>query len=644
MEISTEAKLEPFLQWLQVNKVELRGCKIKYSDESKGFGIFSSNEFSDGVLLVVPLDLAITPMRVLQDPLIGPECRAMFEDGEVDDRFLMILFLTVERLRKNSSWKPYLDMLPTTFGNPLWFTDDELLELKGTTLYRATELQKQNLLTLYDDKVKDLVKKLLVLDGDSESEVSFEDFLWANSIFWTRALNIPLPHSYVFPQNQEDLNKYDSINNSAELSNDHNSRGELINGLNDIKNEAQRVNSQVNGATSTLTSTQGETLWIEGLVPGIDFCNHDLKAAATWEVDGTGLITGVPFSISGSDVITLILSNLKVERSSFHSEKEISISYGNKGNEELLYLYGFVIDNNPDDYLMIHYPAEAIHSIPLSDSKALLLEEQKAQLRCLLPKSLLEHGFFAAGHPKDGNNDNKLEVDRISSFSWSGQRRMPSYLNKLVFPENFLTALRTIAMQEDEISKVSSLLEEAFLVCISLFSCLQIVFPNNVSIQVASIVYCCTRVTNGCMFESFMFWFLHLIGSIIDFQKLVGSGGERQPSDAEVRAAVWETCGDSGALQLLVDLLQAKLTELEESSGMEDYDSELLLKSCITESQGQHASCENNSSEETNGWTQHKMSRKTWSSIVYRRGQKELALLFLKEAEHALQLALTEGN
>lgn len=35
----------------------------------------------------------------------------------------------------------YLDMLPTEFGNPLWFTDDELLELKGTTLHRATELQ-----------------------------------------------------------------------------------------------------------------------------------------------------------------------------------------------------------------------------------------------------------------------------------------------------------------------------------------------------------------------------------------------------------------------------------------------------------------------------------------------------------------------
>lgn len=64
---------------------------------------------------MVPLDLAITPMRVLEDPLIGPECRSMFEEGEVDDRFLMMLFLTVERLRKNSSWKPYVQNIFSIF-------------------------------------------------------------------------------------------------------------------------------------------------------------------------------------------------------------------------------------------------------------------------------------------------------------------------------------------------------------------------------------------------------------------------------------------------------------------------------------------------------------------------------------------------
>jgi hypothetical protein len=32
-------------------------------------------------------------------------------------------------------------MLPRKFQSPLWFTDDELSELKGTTLYCATTLQ-----------------------------------------------------------------------------------------------------------------------------------------------------------------------------------------------------------------------------------------------------------------------------------------------------------------------------------------------------------------------------------------------------------------------------------------------------------------------------------------------------------------------
>ncbi|KAG2725005.1 hypothetical protein I3760_01G047000 [Carya illinoinensis] len=566
--LEDEAKLERFLQWLQVNKVELRGCKIKYCHSNKGFGIFSASGTSDGVLLVVPLDLAITPMRVLQDPLLGPECRAMFEEGEVDDRFLMILFLTVERLRKSSSWKPYFDMLPPTFGNPLCFTDDELLELKGTTLYRATELQKKRLQSLYDNQVKGLVKKLLTLEGDSESEVSFEDFLWANSIFWTRALNIPLPHSYVFPKTQERDSNF-AVSKDSEDSTKYS--GDLFIGKDEKGCRVQDVSGQINGVTSA--SIQGETIWVEGLVPGIDFCNHDLKAAATWEVDGTGSITGVPFS----------MYLLSAQQSPFAIEREISISYGNKGNEELLYLYGFVIDNNPDDYLMVHYPMEAIQNVPFSDSKVQLLEAQKAELRCLLPRTLLDHGFFSESTEKSERTD-KWE-GRVCNYSWSGQRKLPSYLNKLVFPESFLTGLRTIALLEEQIFLVSSMLEE-----------------------------------------------------------LVGPEGERQPSDTEVRAAVWEACGDSGALQLLVDLLQTKMMDLEENSGTEECDTELLKGVHTTECQEQQIIYKESLSQEIDGQMQQKLSRNRFSSIVYRRGQKQLTRLFLKEAEHALQLALREGN
>lgn len=79
-------------------------------------------------------------------------------------------------------------------------------------------------------------------------------------------------------------------------------------------------------------------------------------------------------------------------------------------------------------------------------------------MRCLLPKGLLDHGFLAVGNQKVEDDRNKRE--QACSYSWSGQRKMPSYVDKLIFPENFLSALRTIAMHEDELFKVSALLEE----------------------------------------------------------------------------------------------------------------------------------------------------------------------------------------
>ncbi|CAM8904687.1 unnamed protein product [Rhodiola kirilowii] len=646
------AKLDQFLQWLQVNKVELRCCSIKYCDSDKGFGIYTAADApEDGVLLVVPLDLAITPMRVLQDPVIGLECRKMFEDGDVDDRFLMILFLTVERLLTNSSWKPYLDMLPTSFGNPLWFTDDEMEELKGTALYRASKQQKKKLQDIFDSKVKKLVKKLLLLQGNTDSEVCFQDFLWANAIFWTRALNIPLPRSYVFPTIEDPENGIPVDTLSVSVTYVEKACGATSDTTNNV--QVNEANHDGNGFDDAVRPEFEETVWVEGLVPGIDFCNHSsnevlaiiegkllnitdelyfkglivslvisdehlfLSSLKTWSNLGSrqkrisNWNSFVMYLLSGDNFFSLIndlrniperpkcdircmrifhlypfvglwilkyylssLAQLKTaEQNPIQIEKEITISYGDKGNEELLYLYGFVIDKNPDDYLMIHYPVESLQSIPYSDAKSELLQaQQNAEMRCLLSRHLLAGGFFPV---ETSQNDCNNKAAKVSNYSWSGKRRIPSYLSKLVFPEDFLTALRTISMKEEQLYQVSSMLEE-----------------------------------------------------------LVGSE-DRQPSETEVRTAVWEACGDSGAFQLLVDLLQTKMMELEEGSGTEDFDTQLLENAQI-ESTTQPTS-------ETNGSSKQKcITRNTWSAIVYRKGQKHLTRLFLKEAEHALELSLTE--
>ncbi|KAG9453043.1 hypothetical protein H6P81_005947 [Aristolochia fimbriata] len=552
-----EAKVSQFLSWLQVNRVELRDCNIRYCGPNKGFGIFSSNNSNDGILLVVPLELAITPMRVLQDPFLGPKCRAMFEEGDVDDRFLMILFLTVERLREHSTWKPYLDMLPSTFGSSIWFKEDELSELKGTTLYRATKLQKEKLQALFEHKVKSLVEELLKEELDNKNEVRFEDFIWANTVFWTRALNLPLPRTFVFPDVVRDQG-----DNSSFLSN--HSRGNTTQISGEMLSHGKDKSAATEGMVTT-SNKNSETIWVEGLVPGIDLCNHAVRAAATWEVDGTGSTTCVPCS----------MYLLSAEQGTFQGENEITISYGDKGNEELLYLYGFVLENNPDDYLMVHYPIEAFQNERLADFKGQLLVMQGVEMRCLLYRRLLENGFFQGSLHKDDRNK-KDSVVQNSSYSWGGRRKVPSYLSKLVFPEDFMAALRTVAMKEAELLQVSTVLQELV------------------------------------------------------------SRDEKQPSDTEVRTAVWETCGDSGALQLLINLLQAKLMELEEGTGTEFSDSEHIKNALIIEESNDYARWESHYPNK------EVMNRNRWSAIVYRRGQKQLARLFLQEADHALELCLNE--
>lgn len=75
----------------------------------------------------------------------------------------------------------------------------------------------------------------------------------------------------------------------------------------------------------------------------------------------------------------------------------------------------------------------------------------------------------------------------------------------------------------------------------------------------------------------YKFFLIDLINSIL-FSKLVGSGGDRRPSEAEVRAAIWEACGDSGAFQLLGDLLNNKCADY-----IHDYVIIISLLPCFVE-------------------------------------------------------------
>ncbi|RYR15200.1 hypothetical protein Ahy_B04g071925 isoform C [Arachis hypogaea] len=93
----------------------------------------------------------------------------------------------------------------------------------------------------------------------------------------------------------------------------------------------------------------------------------------------------------------------------------------------------------------------------------------------------------------------------------------------------------------------------------------------------------------------------------------------------------------------MFQFIAPRLMDLEEGSGTEESDLDLLKKALIIDSHenNKHPSKMENESEEQEHIV---MSRNKWSSIVYRRGQKQLTRLFLKEAEHALQLSQNEQD
>jgi hypothetical protein len=109
----------------------------------------------------------------------------------------------------------------------------------------------------------------------------------------------------------------------------------------------------------------------EGLVPGLDFANHAPlgRSKARWQVD--------------EQANSVKLLGVPSKRNS-----EITISYGDKSNEELMFMYGFAIRDNPDDKLMVPPPLPADTSQwDASASKRMNLVQQAGEdARSFLPR------------------------------------------------------------------------------------------------------------------------------------------------------------------------------------------------------------------------------------------------------------------
>lgn len=92
----------------------------------------------DATLFTIPREAIInTQTSKLAERLPGAfDAPADDEDAEpLDSWGSLILVMLYEYLQDDASnWKPYFDVLPSTFDTPIFWSEDELKELQGTCL------------------------------------------------------------------------------------------------------------------------------------------------------------------------------------------------------------------------------------------------------------------------------------------------------------------------------------------------------------------------------------------------------------------------------------------------------------------------------------------------------------------------------
>ncbi|KAH9863089.1 hypothetical protein IAQ61_009366 [Plenodomus lingam] len=140
-----QAVTDRFLAWFKSVGGEFRDDLSKISDlrsQDAGRGIVATRDIpAETTLFTIPRNAIINVetsdlARLLPGIFDGTLNDAEDEKAEpLDPWASLILVMLREYLHgEQSYWKPYIDILPTSFDTPIFWTQDELKELEGTVL------------------------------------------------------------------------------------------------------------------------------------------------------------------------------------------------------------------------------------------------------------------------------------------------------------------------------------------------------------------------------------------------------------------------------------------------------------------------------------------------------------------------------
>ena len=131
-------------------------------------------------LLDVPFALMMTLNTAQQGPL-----KKVIEEKQISPTMIMALHLLNEKLNPSSFYKDWISLLPEAFETPLFWGEEDLAGLQGSTILSVVQRRKETMQADYTALFDVLFAEYPELF--KPEEYTFEAFRWALSTVWSRS-------------------------------------------------------------------------------------------------------------------------------------------------------------------------------------------------------------------------------------------------------------------------------------------------------------------------------------------------------------------------------------------------------------------------------------------------------------------------
>ncbi|KAA6420367.1 MAG: Histone-lysine N-methyltransferase setd3 [Trebouxia sp. A1-2] len=198
--------MEELFTWAQAQGIS---CSLVAPDACNR-GLLAARAILPGEAFVtIPQRLLLNADLCHQDPVYGHAFSQLKKEAgaDIDSRHLLCLLLIVERAKGEASlWQPYIQYLPETYDDPLWWGEKEVALLWGTRLEIAVKQHRKIAakLTCWRDQLVQLQRSA---DNKEGAKVLQEaDGGWALSdkaILWAKSTGCALHSNYGNKSNEE---------------------------------------------------------------------------------------------------------------------------------------------------------------------------------------------------------------------------------------------------------------------------------------------------------------------------------------------------------------------------------------------------------------------------------------------------------